>query len=44
MARYRMFADCSKAHRELGFHPSPVRPALERAVEWFSERDPSDAS
>lgn len=44
MARYRMFADCSKACRELGFNPGPVRPALERAVEWFSERDPSDAN
>lgn len=44
MARYRMFADCSKARRELGFHPGPVRPALERAVAWFSERYPSDAS
>lgn len=44
IARYRMFADCSKARRELGFHPGPVRPALERAVEWFSERDPTDAN
>lgn len=44
MARYRMFADCSKARRELGFNPGPVRPALERAVEWFSERDPTDAN
>ena len=44
MARYRMFADCSKARRELGFSPGPVRPALERAVAWFSERYPSDAS
>lgn len=43
MARYRMFADCSKARRELGFSPGPVRPALERAVKWFSERGPSDA-
>lgn len=43
MARYRMFADCSKARRELGFSPGPVRPALERAVKWFSERGPNDA-
>lgn len=44
MARYRMFADCSKARRELGFSPGPVRPALERAVAWFSDRDTSAAS
>lgn len=44
MARYRMFADCSKARRELGFRPGPVRPALERAVAWFSERGTGDAS
>ena len=43
MARHRMFADCSKARRELGFSPGPVRPALERAVEWFAERDPAGA-
>lgn len=39
MARYRMYADWSKARRELGFNPGPVRSALERAVEWFSNRD-----
>lgn len=43
MARYRMFADCTKARQELGFNPRPVRPALERAVKWFSDRDPSAA-
>lgn len=37
MARYRMFADCSKARRELGFDPAPVQAALERAVAWFTE-------
>ena len=44
MARYRMYADCSKARRELGFNPGPVRPALERAVEWFSNRDPAESN
>ena len=37
MARYRMFADCFKARRELGFDPAPVQAALERAVAWFEE-------
>ncbi len=40
MARHRMFADCAKAHRELGFEPGPVGPALERAVRWFSRHRP----
>lgn len=44
MARHRMFADCSKARRELGFSPGPVRPALERAVEWFAQRGPAGAN
>ena len=35
MSRRPMFADCSKARRELGFTPAPVQPALARAVEWF---------
>lgn len=35
MSRRPMFADCSKARRELGFRPAPVQPALARAVEWF---------
>ena len=38
MARHRMFADCSKARRELGFEPGPVLPALKRAAEWFESR------
>ncbi|MGH9434602.1 MAG: hopanoid-associated sugar epimerase [Terriglobia bacterium] len=37
MARHRMFADCSKARCELGFHPGPARDALRRAVEWYQE-------
>jgi dihydroflavonol-4-reductase len=35
MARERMYADSSKAMHELGFAPSPVRAALERAVAWY---------
>lgn len=37
MSRERMFADSSKAARELNFHPGPVRAALERAVRWYRE-------
>lgn len=35
MAAKRMFFDGSRARRELGFTPGPVRGALERAVAWF---------
>ena len=35
MARHRMFFDPSKAVRELGLPQSPVRMALNRAVDWF---------
>ena len=35
MARHRMFVDCSKAARELGFQPGPVEDALARAVRWY---------
>ena len=38
MSRERMFADSSKAARELNFHPGSVRDALERAVQWFREQ------
>ncbi len=38
MARERMYADASKAARELGFVASPVRAALERAVAWYRDR------
>jgi len=37
MARHSMFVDTSKARRELGFAPTPVLRALERAVRWFEE-------
>jgi len=35
MARHKMFADCSRATRELGFRPGSVEAALERAVHWY---------
>lgn len=37
MARHKMFVDCSKAGRELGFQPGPIEAALERAVRWYEE-------
>jgi dihydroflavonol-4-reductase len=37
IARHTMYVDCSKAERELGFHPGPVEAALERAVRWYQE-------
>jgi len=35
LAREQMYADSSKAHRGLGYAPTPVRAALERAVAWY---------
>ena len=35
LSRERMYADSSRAHDALGYTPTPVRAALERAVEWF---------
>jgi dihydroflavonol-4-reductase len=35
MARKKMFVSSEKAKRELGWNPSPVNGAFERAVEWF---------
>jgi nucleoside-diphosphate-sugar epimerase len=32
-----MYADSSAAQRDLGYHATPVRDALERAVAWYSE-------
>ncbi len=37
MSRHKMFVDCSRAVRELGFAPEPVEAALERAVGWYRE-------
>jgi len=38
MSRERMYADSSKARRELGHQPSSVREALARAVAWYRSR------
>jgi dihydroflavonol-4-reductase len=35
IAQHKMFVDCSRARRELGFQPGPVAAALERAVRWY---------
>jgi dihydroflavonol-4-reductase len=35
IARHRMFVDCVRAQRELGFQAGPVMAALERAVRWY---------
>jgi dihydroflavonol-4-reductase len=35
IAQHKMFVDCSRAQRELGFPPGPVAAALERAVRWY---------
>ena len=35
MSRRKMFVSYAKATAELGYSPSPVDPALRRAVDWF---------
>jgi dihydroflavonol-4-reductase len=35
IAEHKMFVDCSRAQRELGFPSGPVAAALERAVRWY---------
>lgn len=37
LSRERMYADSSAAREELGYEPTPVRSALERAVTWYRE-------
>jgi dihydroflavonol-4-reductase len=37
LSRERMFADSSKAARDLDFKPGSVRNALARAVQWYRE-------
>lgn len=37
MSRELMFVTCDKAIRELGYHPTSVTAALERAVAWYRD-------
>ena len=37
IAQHKMFVECSRAKRELGFEAGPVAAALERAVRWYRE-------
>jgi len=37
LARHKMFADSSKATRELGFQPGTLEAALERAIRWYND-------
>lgn len=37
LSRERMYADSTKARDDLGYTPTPVRAALERAVNWFRD-------
>lgn len=35
MARHKMWVECGRASRELGYQPAPVEAALRRAVQWY---------
>jgi dihydroflavonol-4-reductase len=37
MSRHRMFIESDKAQCELGYNPSAIEPALQRAVRWYAE-------
>src|SRR5579864_1159368 len=37
IAQHKMFVDCSRALRELGFKAGPVSAALQRAVTWYEQ-------
>jgi dihydroflavonol-4-reductase len=37
MSRHRMFVESDKAETELGYKPTPVEAALERAVRWYEQ-------
>ena len=37
MARHHMYASSAKAQSELGYEPTPVNAALERAVRWYRD-------
>jgi dihydroflavonol-4-reductase len=35
IAQHKMFVDCSRSQKELGFKPGSVAAALDRAVRWY---------
>jgi nucleoside-diphosphate-sugar epimerase len=37
MSRHRTFVESDKAERELGYEPTSVEAALERAVRWYEQ-------
>jgi len=43
MSRHRMFVESDKAERELGYKPTSVEAALERAVNWYQTHGYLDA-
>jgi len=43
MSRHRMFVESDKAARELGYKPTSVEAALERAVDWYQKHGYLDA-
>jgi dihydroflavonol-4-reductase len=43
MSRHRMFVESDKAERELGYKPTSVGAALERAVNWYQQHGYLDA-
>jgi dihydroflavonol-4-reductase len=43
MSRHRMFVQSDKAERELGYKPTSVGAALERAVNWYQQHGYLDA-
>ena len=38
MARQKMYYDATKAVKELGLPQSPIKPALQKAVDWFQKK------
>jgi dihydroflavonol-4-reductase len=37
IAQHKMFVDCTRAQRDLGFKAGPVSAALQRAVNWYEQ-------
>jgi dihydroflavonol-4-reductase len=38
IAQHKMFVNCGRSQKELGFQPGPVKDALQRAVCWYEAR------